>query len=79
MLTAGLMDVGVGAFVFSSGISSRPAVANGSAKPPNSPRRSLQHNAVLLLGEACTLILDKTPLLAEATKLLVYYLILQNR
>ena len=51
------MDVGVGAFVFSSGISSRPVAAQGPAKPPKNLLRNLQHNAVLLtLGEACPLI-----------------------
>ena len=49
MLVSGLMDIGVGAFIFSSGISSRPAPLAG---PYKGLLRSLERNGVLLiLGE----------------------------
>lgn len=48
-LVSGLMDIGVGAFVFSSGISSRPAPLT---RPYKGIVRNLERNGVLLiLGE----------------------------
>lgn len=49
LLDLGLMDIGVGAFIFSSGISSRPAPLT---RPYKGIVRSLERNGVLLiLGE----------------------------
>lgn len=53
---SGLMDIGVGAFIFSSGISSKPAPFAGSVKLHKSLTRILQRNSLLLmLGETCLL------------------------
>lgn len=51
---SGLMDIGVGAFIFTSGISSRPA--SQSVKLYKGLVRSLRRNSILLiLGQHCSL------------------------
>lgn len=56
LLASGLMDIGVGAFIFSSGISTRAAPLSECAKPYKGIVRSLERNSVLLiLGKHCLL------------------------
>ena len=51
---SGLMDIGVGAFIFSSGISYKPAPLSKSIKLYKGFIRSLQRNSILLtIGEPC--------------------------
>lgn len=53
---SGLMDIGVGAFIFSSGISSKPAPFPGPVQLYKGLSRTLQRNSlVLMLGEPCLL------------------------
>ena len=53
---SGLMDIGVGAFIFSSGISAKPAPFSESVKLYKGFMRSLQRNSLLLtLGKYCSL------------------------
>ena len=53
---SGLMDIGVGAFIFSSGISSKPAPLSASVKLYKGFMSSLQRNSLLIvLGEPCLL------------------------